>query len=222
MSWESTLTYYRLINEGVRDALGGLHSARILLNSLDFAPIETLQRAEDWPAMARLLVAAGQTLESAGAECLLICTNTMHRVAPEVEAALSIPLLHIADATGAELQTRGIQTVGLLGTRFTMEQPFYRQRLQERFGIEVHIPPEADRLLVHRVIYEELCNGQMLADSQREFLRIIADLGQAGAQTVILGCTEIGLLVRPGDTTVPILDTTQVHAACAVAFALEV
>jgi aspartate racemase len=220
MSWESTATYYRLINEGIRNALGNLHSARIVLYSVDFAPIERLQHAGDWDGTADILGEAAQAIEKAGAQCLLICTNTMHNVAPQIETAIGIPLLHIADATGRELQRRRVSRVGLLGTRFTMEQDFYRGRLEQEFGLEVITPPLRDREILHRVIYEELCNGTLLDDSRTAFLHIIDDLQHAGAEAVILGCTEIGLLVKPGDTRVMLLDTTELHARAAVEFAL--
>lgn len=220
MSWESTATYYRLINEGIRDALGGLHSAEIILWSVDFAPLEQLQHTDDWDGIARALIHAARRLEQAGAEGLLICTNTMHKVAPQIEAALAIPLIHIADATGEVLVRRGIRRAGLLGTRFTMEQAFYRERLTSRFGVEVLTPPVADREIVHRVIYEELCHGKVLPESRRDYQRIIDALGQAGAEAVVLGCTEISMLLKPEDTTVPLLDTTAVHAEKAVRFAL--
>ncbi|MEX2131201.1 MAG: aspartate/glutamate racemase family protein, partial [Pseudohongiellaceae bacterium] len=220
MSWESTATYYRLINEGVKDALGNLHSARIVLYSVDFAPIERLQQAEDWDGTARILTEAALSIQKAGADCLLICTNTMHKVAPQIESRITIPLLHIADAAGEELSRRRLTRVGLLGTRFTMEQDFYRGRLAERFGLEVLIPELPDREILHRVIYQELCTGKTLEVSRREFLRIIDTLHKAGAEAVILGCTEIGLLVKSTDTNLPLLDTTVLHADAAVGFAL--
>lgn len=220
MSWESTLAYYRLINEGVRDALGGLHSARIAMLSVDFAPIERLQRSGDWDAMAVLLTGAARQVERAGADCLLICTNTMHKVAPAIEAAISIPLLHIADATAAALARHGVRRVGLLGTAFTMEQDFYRGRLAERHGLEVQVPDAPQRHLVHRVIFDELCLGTTQAASKAAYLEIIEGLAARGAEAVILGCTEIGLLVTQADTRVPLFDTTLIHAEQAVAFAL--
>ena len=220
MSWESTQGYYKAINEGIKSKLGGLHSAQIAMYSVDFQPIETLQHEGDWEGTAEILVAASQRIEAAGADCLLICTNTMHKVAPAIEEATSIPLIHIADATARVLVDKGIQKVGLLGTGFTMEQDFYKGRLTDKFGLEV-IPEQSDRDIVHRVIYEELCLGQIKQDSNAEYVRIIADLAAQGAEAVILGCTEIGLLVKQSDTYVPLVDTTMIHAQAAVEFALS-
>ena len=219
MSWESTQTYYRLLNEGVKTRLGGLHSAKIVLYSVDFADIEALQHKGDWGATARILSDAALSLEKAGADFLVIGTNTMHKVAPEIEQVLRIPLLHIADATAKVLARDGISRVGLLGTRFTMEQAFYRERL-ENAGIDVVIPDEPQRHLIHRVIYEELCLGQIVADSRRAYLEVVDSLAERGAEAVILGCTEIGLLIRQADTPVPLYDTTGIHAAQAVELAL--
>ncbi|WP_429012253.1 aspartate/glutamate racemase family protein [Aeromonas veronii] len=220
MSWESTVSYYQALNRGVRAQLGGLHSARVLLNSVDFAGIERLQRAGDWPATARLLAAEARKLQDGGADFLLIGTNTMHKVAPEIEAAIDIPLLHIADATAAKLRADGITRVGLLGTRFTMEQDFYKGRLQERFGLAVLVPDEAERERVHRIIYDELCLGEIRESSRAEYLAIIEGLAAAGAEAVILGCTEIALLVGDARAAVPLYDTTAIHAEAAVALAL--
>ncbi|HHQ4553540.1 TPA: aspartate/glutamate racemase family protein [Aeromonas veronii] len=220
MSWESTVSYYQALNRGVRAKLGGLHSARVLLNSVDFAAIERLQHAGDWPATARLLAAEARKLQDGGADFLLIGTNTMHKVAPEIEAAIDIPLLHIADATAAKLRADGITRVGLLGTRFTMEQDFYKGRLQARFGLTVLVPDEAGRERVHRIIYDELCLGEIRASSRAEYLAIIAGLAAAGAEAVILGCTEIALLVGDARAAVPLYDTTAIHAEAAVALAL--
>ena len=220
MSWESTVSYYQALNRGVRAKLGGLHSARVLLNSVDFAAIERLQHAGDWPATARLLAAEARKLQDGGADFLLIGTNTMHKVAPEIEAAIDIPLLHIADATAAKLQADGVTRVGLLGTRFTMEQDFYKGRLQEKFGLEVLVPDEAGRERVHRIIYDELCLGEIRASSRAKYLAIIAGLAAAGAEAVILGCTEIALLVGDARAAVPLYDTTAIHAEAAVALAL--
>ncbi|MFK8051424.1 MAG: aspartate/glutamate racemase family protein [Woeseiaceae bacterium] len=220
MSWESTVGYYRAINEGVKRQLGGLHSAKIAMISVDFSPIETMQQRGDWTAMGELLAAAAVNVEAAGADCLLICTNTMHRVAPEVAAAINIPLLHIADATAHELQRAGVQRVGLLGTAFTMEQAFYKDRLRERFGLDVLTPAANDRAIVHRVIYDELCQGKIQPGSRAEYLRIIDELVKRGAEAVILGCTEIGLLVEQHHTQTQLVDTTAIHAASAVEFAL--
>ncbi|MBL0637815.1 aspartate/glutamate racemase family protein [Aeromonas veronii] len=220
MSWESTVSYYQALNRGVRAQLGGLHSARVLLNSVDFAGIERLQHAGDWPATARLLAAEARKLQDGGADFLLIGTNTMHKVAPEIEAAIDIPLLHIADATAAKLQADGITRVGLLGTRFTMEQDFYKGRLQDRFGLAVLVPDEAGRERVHRIIYDELCLGEIRESSRAEYLAIIEGLAAAGAEAVILGCTEIALLVGDARAAVPLYDTTAIHAEAAVALAL--
>lgn len=220
MSWESTLGYYRAINEGVRHALGGLHSAEIAMYSIDFEPLEQLQHAGDWEGTTRILSAAAHKIESAGADFLLLCTNTMHKVAPAVEAAISIPLLHIADATAEVLVNEGIRSVGLLGTAFTMEQDFYKARLTGNYGLDVLVPGEQDRALVHRVIYEELCLGKIIPRSRAEYLRIIGAMAAAGAEAVILGCTEIGLLVNQADTQVRLFDTTAIHAAKAVENAL--
>ena len=220
MSWESTLGYYQAINQGVKHGLGGLHSAKIALVSVDFAPIERLQHAGDWQGTATMLSDAAKQVEAAGADCLLICTNTMHKVAAQIESAISIPLLHIADATAGLLVKQGITRVGLLGTAFTMEQDFYKGRLAERFGLDVVVPDEADRAIIHRVIYQELCLGKSVSESKAEYLRIIKQLAERGAQGVILGCTEIGLLVKQTDTDITLFDTTAIHAARAVAFAL--
>ena len=220
MSWESTLPYYRLINQAVQERLGGLHSARIVLYSFDFDDVERLQRAGDWEAAGGLLADAARRLVGAGAELLVLCTNTMHRVAPALEAAVPVPLLHIADPTAEAIRRAGYATVGLIGTRFTMEQAFYRDRLRGH-GLEVLTPPPADRELVHRVVYEELCRGRVLDASRADYRRVMADLVTRGAQAVILGCTEISLLVGPQDATVPLFDTTRLHALSAAGRALE-
>lgn len=221
MSWESTATYYRLLNEGVKQRLGGLHSAPIVLHSVDFAPIAELQKAGDWAACGRQLSAAALGLQQAGAELILICTNTMHIVAPQISAAVSVPLLHIGDAIGARLQQDGIGKVGLLGTAFTMEQSFYKDRLTEQFGLQVLVPDAAQRAVVHQVIYDELCRGRFEAASRQQFVQVINDLVAAGAQAVILGCTEIGLLVQASDVSVPLYDTTVLHVEAALARALQ-
>ncbi len=219
MSWESTQTYYRLLNEGVKTRLGGLHSAKIVLYSVDFADIEALQHKGDWGATARILSDAALSVQKAGADFLMIGTNTMHKVAPEIEQAIGIPLLHIADATAQVLKKDGATRVGLLGTRFTMEQAFYRQRL-EAAGIDVLTPNESQRDEMHRVIYEELCQGKIKPDSRHTYLDIVSSLSGRGAQAVILCCTEIGLLISQADTEVPLYDTTEIHAAQAVELAL--
>jgi aspartate racemase len=220
MSWESTLPYYRQINQIIRQRLGGLHSARLLLYSVDFHDIERLQHSADWQAAGALLAQCARTLESAGAEFLVPCTNTMHKVAPAIEAAVRIPLLHIADATGVEIKKAGFATVGLLGTRFTMEENFYRDRLRERHGLQLLIPTPQDRETIHRIIYHELCLGRIVEQSRSEYLRIMADLIVQGAQAIILGCTEISLLVGPQDSAVPLFDTTDIHAGQAAEWAL--
>jgi len=219
MSWESTVPYYRVINETVRDRLGGLHSARIILYSVDFHDIEHLQRADDWPEAGRRLAQAARSLELAGADCIVLCTNTMHRVAPAIEEAVAIPFLHIADPTAEEIRRTGLMRVGLLGTRFTMEQEFYRQRLQDLHGIVVLVPDDADREIVHRVIYDELCVGKILDASRGHYRRIINRLVERGAQAVILGCTEISMLVGTEDSPVPVFDTTRLHARKAAEWA---
>jgi len=219
MSWESTVPYYRRINQVVAERLGGLHSAKILLASVDFHEVERLQHASDWHAAGELLAATARALERGGADFLVLCTNTMHKVAPAIEQAVTIPLLHIADPTAAAIQAAGIAKVGLLGTRFTMERAFYLERLRDR-GLDVLVPEPDDRVFVHRVIYEELCLGRVLEDSRAAFRRIIAGLAAAGAQGIILGCTEIGLLVAPADAPVPLFDTTDLHACAAAELAL--
>jgi aspartate racemase len=220
MSWESSIEYYRIINESVKAHLGDLHSADCLMYSVDFAEIEALQHQGDWERLTREMISAAQRLERGGAACLVICTNTMHKMADAIQSAIQIPLLHIADAAGAAIQTKGLTTVGLLGTRFTMEGDFYSGRLAEKFGLQVLIPEEADRETVHRVIYNELVKGEIREESQQRFLAVIERLQDRGAQGIILGCTEIPLLVKPSDVSVPIFDTTQLHAEAAVAWAL--
>lgn len=219
MSWESTVPYYRLINQTVKEQLGGLHSARLLLYSVDFAEIERLQQSGDWDTAGQVLADAARALRAGGAELLVLCTNTMHKVADAVESAAGLPLLHIADATAAEIRAQGLTRIGLLGTRFTMEQAFYRERL-ESHGLEVLVPETDDRGIVHRVIYDELCLGQVREASREQYRRIIAELVAGGAQGVILGCTEIGLLVGPGDASVPLFDTAALHARHAALAAL--
>ncbi|MGQ4878598.1 aspartate/glutamate racemase family protein [Billgrantia sp. LNSP4103-1] len=220
MSWESTASYYRALNEGVKAALGGLHSAKLCLYSVDFAEIERLQHAGDWDATAEILSRAARSVEAGGADFLMIGTNTMHKVAPQIAEAVSIPLLHIADATARRLAADGMRRVGLLGTRFTMEQDFYKGRITENFGIEVMVPDEAQRDLVHEVIYTELCQGEVKEASRQRYLEIIATLRERGAEAVILGCTEIALLVQQRHTEVPLYDTTAIHAEEAVKWAL--
>lgn len=221
MSWESTVSYYQALNRGVRERLGGLHSACILLHSVDFAEIERLQVQGDWEQAGQVLAKAARSLEAGGADFLLLATNTMHKVAPALEAAVSIPLLHIADATGARLVRDGVRRVGLLGTRFTMEQDFYKGRLSERFALEVVTPDELQRERVHRIIYDELCLGVVNDASRAEYLAIISALAEQGCEAVILGCTEIALLVGQCQAAVPLYDTTAIHAEAAISAALS-
>ena len=220
MSWESTVPYYRIINETVKARLGGLHSAKIVLYSVDFQEIERLQQCGDWQAAGDLLGQAARALSAAGAEFLVLCTNTMHKVAPAIEQAASLPMLHIADATADEIKRAGFSRVGLLGTRFTMEQAFYKDRLSDAHGLTVYVPSQPDRDEVHRIIYDELCLGQLRADSRATYRRIIDSLVDQGAEAVILGCTEIALLIDPSDTRVPLFDTAAIHARKAAEFAL--
>ena len=221
MSWESTVGYYRAINEGVKKALGGLHSAKTVLYSVDFDPIEKMQHAGDWAAMADALSKAAKHIEAAGADFLLICTNTIHKVAPEIQAGIDIPLLHIADATGEQLVKEGVGSVGLLGTAFTMEQAFYKNRLKDSFGLNVLVPDQRDRRTVHDVIFQELCLGRVDPGSKVRYLRIIDELAATGAEAVILGCTEIGMLVDQADTEVKLFDTAAIHAEQAVKWAID-
>lgn len=220
LSWESSAEYYRLINQGVRQRLGGVRSARILLWSFDFGEIEALQEAGRWDEAAAAMADAARRLERGGADLLLICSNTMHRMAGEVERAVSIPLLHIADPTAGRLRAAGLRRVGLLGTSFTMEQDFYKARLRDRYGLEVLIPEPDDRAMVHRIIYEELVQGRAEPSSREAYRGVMARLAARGAEAIVLGCTEIMLLVRPEDSPVPLFDTTALHAEAAVAQAL--
>lgn len=220
MSWESTMPYYRLINEGVKARMGGLHSARLILYSVDFAEVEQLQGAGDWAAAGALLAQAAQTLQTAGAEALVLCTNTMHKVAPVIEAAVHVPLLHIANATAEAIVSQGLKRVGLLGTRFTMEQDFYKSRLRDAYGLDVMVPNTDDRADVHRIIYEELCLGHVCDASRDVYRRVIHELVAQGAQAIILGCTEIGMLIGAQDSPVPLFDTTTLHAQAAVDWSL--
>ncbi len=216
MSWESSLEYYRIINEKIKGKLGKLHSAKSILYSVDFEEIEVLQHSGRWDELSALMVKAAQSLERAGAELIIICTNTMHRMADQVQDSTAIPLLHIADAAAEAIQKKNLQKVGLLGTRFTMEQDFYKGRLKEKHGLDVIIPPEEDRETVHRVIYEELCLGKTEEASRKEYIRIINNMVKEGAEGVVLGCTEIPLLIRQSDISVPVFDTTRIHAEYAV------
>ncbi len=221
MSWESTALYYRMLNEGVKTHLGGLHSAKIAMLSVDFEEIEALQASGDWTKAGDILADCGMRLKAAGADFILIATNTMHRVADQVEAKSRLPLLHIADATGEQIKTKSLRKVGLLGTAYTMEQAFYRGRLEAKFDVEVITPDQKGRKEVHRIIYEELCLGEVKDASRKYYLDIIEDMRTSGAEAVILGCTEIGMLVREHDTDLPILDTTAIHAETAVKLALD-
>jgi aspartate racemase len=220
MSWESSAEYYRIINEGVRDRVGPTASAPCLLWSFNFAEIEALQHKGDWQGLTTRMIDAARRLEAGGADALLICTNTMHRMAADVQAAVNVPLLHIADPTAEAIKAAGFRKVGLLGTAFTMEHDFYKGRLADQHGLGVIVPDEEDRATIHRVIYEELVAGQVLPSSRDVYRAIIARLVEDGAEAVILGCTEIMLLVRPEDSSVPIFDTTALHAAAAIATAL--
>ena len=220
LSWESSAEYYRIINQEVQRRLGGLHSAKCLLYSFDFAEIEKLQVAGKWELASQGMVTAAQNLAVAGAEGIVICSNTMHRMAADIEAALDRPLIHIADASARPIVAAGYKTVALLGTRFTMEQEFYRGRMADRFGLRILTPDDAGRDIVHRVIYEELVRGIIKDESRRQYQALIADLKTAGAQAVILGCTEIGLLIKPADSPLPSFDSTALHARAAVDWAL--
>lgn len=221
MSWESTIPYYRQINETVKEQLGGLYSAKLILYSVDFQEIEALQRDGNWEAAGLVLAAAARSLEAAGVDFLVLCTNTMHKVASAIEAAVDIPLLHIADPTAAAIKRDAHSVVGLLGTRFTMEQSFYRDRLRECHGLQVVVPEPQDREIVHRIIYEELCLGVVKPESRAEYRRIMLSLTCQGAQAIILGCTEISLLVNQQDAQVPLFDTTAIHARASAEKALS-
>ena len=220
MTWHSTVDYYRLINQGVHERLGGSHSAELLLLSIDFEPVEEMQGRGDWAGMGRLMASWAKRLEGAGAEGLLICTNTMHRLAADVERAVRVPLIHIADATAVAIKKAGMSTVALLGTRYTMELDFYRGRLEKEHGLKVLIPEEPGRTAVHDIIYRELAFGDVREESRRTYVATIEELMRRGAQGVILGCTEIPLLIKEKDSPVPVFDTTALHAAAAVEFAL--
>lgn len=221
MSWESTVHYYREINETIKARLGGLHSAKLILYSVDFHEIEQMQRSGDWETAGVVLAKAARTLEAAGADFLVLCTNTMHIVASRIEAAVSVPLLHVSDPTAAEVKRAGHSIVGLLGTRFTMEQAFYRDRLSERHGLHVIVPSTEDRETIDRIIYEELCLGVVTQESREKYQRIMRSLATHGAQAIILGCTEISLLVNQRDSTIPLFDTTAIHARAAAEEALS-
>jgi aspartate racemase len=220
MSWESSLEYYRILNETTKERLGGLHSAPCILYSVDFAEVEALQHQDRWEDAARLMIAAGQSLERAGADFVVLCTNTMHKLADEIQANMHIPLLHIADATAEKIKAAGISRVGLLGTRFTMEHDFYKGRLIDKFGLDVLTPGESEREMVHHVIYDELCLGIVRQESREQYIQTMDKLVRAGAEGIILGCTEIELLVHDGDSQVPLFPTTRIHAIAAVEYAL--
>ncbi|WP_182405755.1 aspartate/glutamate racemase family protein [Psychrobacter sp. GP33] len=220
MSWESTQSYYRLINQGIKERLGGLHSADILLHSIDLAPIATLQAQGEWEELGDIMASSGKRLQAGGADAVLIATNTMHKVAEQVQAATNLPLIHIADVTADAIKQQGLTKVALLGTQFTMTEDFYKQRLIDA-GLQVLIPDTDARAEVHRIIYEELCRGQLLDSSRQYYRQAIQDLVEQGAEGVILGCTEIGLLISQNDSPVPVFDTTAIHAAAAVDFLLS-
>jgi aspartate racemase len=220
MSWESTIPYYRIINETIKESLGGLHSAQLVLHSVDFHDIEKMQRAGEWEAAGARLATAARSVQAAGADFLVLCTNTMHKVAPSIETAVTIPLLHIADPTAAEIKQAGYTTVGLIATRFTMEQAFYRERLSHRHGLRVLVPGDQDREIIHRVIYDELCLGLVKSESRDAYLHIMKALAAQGAEAIILGCTEISMLVNQGDSSIPLFDTTAIHARAAARAAL--
>ncbi len=220
MSWESSIEYYRIINELTKARLGGLHSAKSLMVSVDFAEIEALQHQGRWDESAVLLVEAARGLERGGADFIVLCTNTMHKVAEEIQSGLGIPFLHIADATAQRVKEAGLKSVGLLGTRFTMEQDFYKGRLMQKYGLNVSVPDVSEREIIHRVIYDELVRGEIRQDSKVQYLGIIAQLIERGVEGIILGCTEIGLLVQQPDSRVPLFDTTRIHAEAAVEYAL--
>ena len=221
MSWESSIEYYRIINETTRTKLGGLHSAKSLMYSVDFAEVEILQHQGKWAEAADMLVDAAKRLENGGADFIVLCTNTMHKVAEEIQASVQIPLLHIADATAQVVKDSGIRAIGLLGTRFTMEEEFYKGRLSQQYGLQVHIPNAQEREVIHRVIYDELVVGEIKQHSKEQYLRIIERMLAQGAEGVILGCTEIGLLIHKQDSRVPLFDTTRIHAEAAVEYALK-
>lgn len=220
MSWESTELYYRLINEHIKHQLGGLHSAKIVMISVDFHEIKTLQHEERWEEAGNILATSASKLEQLGADFILICTNTMHKVAPQVQSAINIPLVHLADATAEKIVAQGVKSIGLLGTNFTMEQDFYKGRLAERHGLNVIVPDTADRQIIHRIIYEELCLGEIKDTSRQEYLAIMKKMADNGAQAIIEGCTEITLLVQQQHTEIPLFDTTAIHAEVAAALAL--
>ncbi len=220
MSWESSIEYYRVINETTKEKLGGLHSAKCIMYSVDFAEIEVLQREGKWQEAAKILSLAARSVEAGGADFLVLCTNTMHKLVEDIQASIQIPILHIADATARKIGSSGIRRVGLLGTRFTMEEDFYKGRLTTKFNLEVIVPKAESRKAVDRIIYEELCLGLIKKESKNEYVRIIQELVESGAQGIILGCTEIGLLIKDQDCPVPLFDTARIHAVSAVEYAI--
>lgn len=220
MSWESSLEYYRILNETTKSKLGGFHSAKCILYSVDFEEIENLQKSGQWQEAALIMIAAGQSLECAGADFIILCTNTMHKLANEIQANIHIPFLHIADATAQKIKAAGLSTIGLLGTRFTMEHDFYKGRLVDDYGLNVIIPDDSDRETIHCIIYEELCLGLIRKESRDKYIEIMNKLIQKGVEGIILGCTEIELLVKDGDCSVPLFPTTRIHAVAAVEYAL--
>ena len=221
LSWESSIEYYRIINQESQKRLGGLHSAECIMYSFDFADIEALQMAGDWQTAAQRMIQAARQLERGGADCIVICSNTMHKMADDVQAAVNLPLIHIADATAEVIAAAGFQHIALLGTRFTMEQDFYKGRMRDRFGLHILIPDDEGRAVVHRIIYDELVRGEIRESSRRQYQAVIEDLRAGGAQAVILGCTEIGLLIQPQHSPIPSFDTTRLHACAAVEWALS-
>jgi len=221
MSWESSIEYYRIINETTKAKLGGLHSAKSVMYSVDFAEIEVLQHQDQWTEAAKMLIDAAKKLETCGADFIVLCTNTMHKVADDIQANINIPLLHIADATAQLVKNSGIQKIGLLGTRFTMEEEFYKGRLSQKYDLSINIPNPQEREIVHRVIYEELVVGKILQNSKEQYIDIIQQMVKQGAEGIILGCTEIGLLIHEEDSQVPLFDTTRIHAEAAVEYALK-
>jgi amino-acid racemase len=220
MSWESSIEYYRIINETTKAKLGGLHSAKSLMYSVDFAEVEVLQHQGRWSESAKLLIGAAKNLENGGADIIVLCTNTMHKVAEDIQANVTIPFLHIADATAQRIKESGIQKIGLLGTRFTMEEEFYKGRLSQKYGLNVCVPDAQGREIIHRVIYDELVLGKIEQHSREQYIDIIEQMASQGAEGIILGCTEIGLLVHQEDSRVPLFDTTRIHAEAAVEYAL--
>jgi aspartate racemase len=221
LSWESSKEYYRIINETVNERLGGLHSAKCILYSLDFAEIRKIQQTKGWDEVTKILIDAAQNLEAAGADIVVICANTMHKFVPEIQRRIHVPILHIADATAEKILEKGLKKVGLLGTKMTMEEDFYKGRIRERFCVDVLVPDKDERDFIERAIFDELCVGKMNASSKERFKQIIGKLVENGAEGIILGCTEIPLLIKPEDGNVPIFDTAEIHAKAAVEFALK-